>query len=137
MVTIIHDLKVHSVRNDLRRMFRHFCQPSDAQEMICAALAPDGPEVLCKIAVDGRGVAGAISYQFYPKRLHIHSLGSLERGTGRQLVTAVVKIARQRYLEVTVGATRVSEGFYERLGFVVLPGPQTGSIIKMTKRTKK
>lgn len=101
--------------------------------MMCAALAPDGPDVLCKVAIDGRGVAGAISYQIYPTALHIHSLGSLERGAGRALVTAVGKTARLRRLPITVGATKASEGFYARLGFGRIPDAKHGSIIRMTK----
>jgi hypothetical protein len=130
----IIDLKYESVKSDLKRVFRHFCLPSEAQEMICAALSPDGPEVLCKVEIDHRGVAGAISYQIYPDRLHIHSLGSLERGAGTRLVTAVVKTARQRHLEVTVSATKASEGFYARRGFERIRGQKAGSIIRMNTK---
>lgn len=133
----IKDVKLESVRTDLHRFVRHWYLPSEAQEMICAALKPDGAGVLCKVAIDRRGIAGAISYQFYPDRLHVHALGSLIPGVGTLLMTAVGKIASRRHLVTTVAATSRSKGFYERLDFVKIPDQHPGSIIKMTKGVTK
>jgi hypothetical protein len=128
----ITDVKQDSVRTDLQRFMRYFCLPSEAQEMICAALKPD-EAVLCKVAVDRRGVAGAISYQFYPDGIHVHALGSLVPGTGTLLMAAVGKIARQKHLPLTVSATTRSKSFYDRLGFTPIKGLKPGSIIRMVK----
>lgn len=130
----ITDVKQDSVRTDLQRFMRYFCLPSEAQEMICAALKPD-EDVLCKVAVDRRGVAGAISYQFYPDgiHVHVHALGSLVPGTGTLLMTAVGKIAKKMRLPLTVSATTRSKSFYDRLGFTPIKGLKPGSIIRMEK----
>lgn len=135
---VISDVKM--IHADLQRFMRHYCLPSEAQEMICSALKPDTKEVLCKVAVDYRGIAGAISYQIYPDRLHVHALGSLAPGVGTLLMAAVGKLARRRHLPVTVGATQRSRGFYIGLGFVDIEVvgkavSSTRSIINMTKNT--
>lgn len=124
---------VNHVQTELRRFMRSFCLPSEAQEMICSALTVD-VDMLCKIAIDRRGIAGAISYQILPDEVRIGSLGSLEHGTGSRLVAAVVKIAAKRHLPLTVAATARSKGFYERLKFAAVPTMNpTASIIRMKR----
>jgi hypothetical protein len=131
-----HKLKivdVNHVQDDLRRFMRGFCLPREAQELICAALTVD-VGMLCKVAIDRRGIAGAISYQILPDEVHIGSLGSLEHGTGSRLVTAVGKIAAKRHLPLTVAATARSKGFYERLKFLAVPTMNpSASIIRMKR----
>lgn len=128
----IHELKQDSVKADIRRVMRFFCLPSDAQEMICSALNADYG-VSCHVAVDERGVVGAISFQVYGDSVHIHALGSLKKGTGRALVAVAGRTAKKLKLPLTVAATARSRPFYEVLGFKPFPDQKAGSLTRMFK----
>jgi hypothetical protein len=128
----VHELKQDEVKSQLRRGMRFFCLPSDAQEMICAALNAD-EGVTCHVAVDERGIAGAISIQTYADSVHIHALGSLKKGTGRVLVAVAARTAKKMKLPLTVSATERSRAFYEVLGFKAFPAQKPSSLTKMFK----
>lgn len=128
----IHELKQDEVKSQLRRGMRFFCLPSDAQEMICAALNAD-EGVVCHVAVDERGIAGAISFQEYGDSVHIHALGSLKPGTGRLLVTVAARTAKKRKLPLTVAATERSRPFYDHIGFKPFPDQKPSSLTRMFK----
>lgn len=128
----IHELKHDEVKSQLYRGMRFFCLPSEAQEMICAALSPD-EGVVCHVAVDERGIAGAISYQLHKDSLHIHALGSLKKGTGTILVGVAAALAKKMKVPLTVAATERSRTFYDDLGFKPFPDQKKSSLTRMFK----
>ncbi len=103
----------------LREYVRTYVPAGDGAEMICSALAPD-TNIVRKVALDERGLAGAISYGVRVEAVRIFSLGSLRKGAGRALVKDVERVAKRRRLPLTVASMASAVGFYERLGFILV-----------------
>lgn len=130
-------MRVESVKNiqaELRRYVRAFVPPSDNAEYVAAALSADDPKVLCKVALDERGVAGAMSYTVYPDELHIWQLGSLVKGAGTRLISSAERLAAKKGIPVTVASAKAALGFYARRGYSLREsGQKHGSVVDLVK----
>lgn len=128
-------MKIRSVRSradriSLQAFFRQFIPPSDKAEMICQALNSDAQFV--RVAVDERGVAGAIAYDI-DHNIYVYALGSIRPGVGTALMGVVDREARKRLLPIHLAATRSAIPFYQRLGFDIERVDLGGSVIDMVK----
>ena len=124
-------------RSTLYKYVREFIKPSDAAEMISAALRAD-VGVFTAASFDERGINGAISWSNPDDdTIRIHSLGSLVSPCGTDLMRYVLnKMVCERRKAVSVGAMVTAVGFYERFGFVAEPEQTSKSIIEMAVRLK-
>ncbi len=123
-------IQPNHTQSDLKKYVRACVAPSPGAEMICSALSPD-INVQCLVALDERGIAGAVSYTPYKDRLHVFSLGSIVKGAGSLLMDQIEAKAVLARLPVTVAATRTSESFYQQRGYRRKRGVKITSIIPM------
>lgn len=118
---------------ELKRHVRKWVTPSSGAEMICAALTVD-TNVAVKVLMDERGIAAAASLTVYKNRIHVFSLGSVVRGAGSRLLTAIEDCAGAMNLPVTVAAIKSAEGYYAKRGYKKTPGQKAASIVRMKKK---
>ncbi len=118
---------------ELRRYLRAFVPASDGAEMMCSALMSDCPTVSRRVAVDERGIAGAVSFTLYDNKLHVFSLGSIVKGAGSLLMDNMERMAEVFKVPVTVAATVASQGFYKKRGYKKYGVQKGASIIRMKK----
>ena len=121
----------------IKQYIRHWIPASDNTEMMCAALRVD-TNLSVRALVDNRGLAAVASYTVFKDRLHIFSLGSIERGCGTLLMENLEHMADVFKIPVTLLATKKSVGFYEKRGYK--PSTKQGaskSVIRMRRPRKR
>lgn len=107
-------------QNGIERIFwrwRYKNDGSNAAEEIMHALDWNTSHLL--IDAEERTLFGALLYHEVGDYIHIAHVGSLRKGTGSALVKEVLKLRRP----TTLYSRDKNYGFYEKLGFVRLPGP--------------
>lgn len=77
---------------------------------------------------------GVVSWKVSGKTLKVPELGSLEKGTGTELMRAVEQIAYEKGLDIELDALDGAESFYLKLGYKNGAGPQ---MIKSLSDIKK
>lgn len=119
-------LKSHTKRLLTCTYVRTFVPASNGAEMICTALKSEARCV--HVAVDERGVAGAVAYAAEADALHIFAIGSVRRGAGALLMDKVEKEARRRKLPIELVAMRDALPFYINRGYVALTDTQKSAV---------
>lgn len=117
-----------SDRTAVQAFLRSYIPASDEAEMMCYALNSEAKFV--RVALDDRGVAGAVSYDI-KESVYVYGLGSLRPGAGTFLMNFIEREARSRSLDVRLAAVVTAVPFYEKRGYLALERGR--SIIDMIK----